>query len=695
MKTTQPSPMVMTAFGLVAFALWLRWPSFDFDLWNVDEAIHATAARTLLDGGVLYRDAIDQRTPLSYYAVAGIFALFGENNLWAVRCLVAGLIGATSCFLLVAGRRLHHPRSGLMAGLFFTILATTAFHQGDANAVNTEWFVAFFTSAAAAVFLSSSAPPTTLRLGLVGMLFGCAFLSKQPALLDAAAPLGALGYLSWQQGGSWKRLLRLLGGYVTGWFIPVAGVAFYMLLNGAWGDAVFYSWTYNLHYYAPELSATDRINALIQPFALIGDAQPWLLGLWLIGAWIAFQRLAQRQPTSNERATNHGLVFLAIWSCAALAGTASSGRDFGHYTIQFLAPYSLGAGISLGVAVQWLWSGGKMPKLARLTVIVLGGLVSYQAVTSVLTCRNRSLPEDASRRISAYINEHSSTTDRIFVWGYHPDIYVYSNRKSASRFLYASFLTGLIPWTNTAPDRNTEYAIVPGAMADLLSDLHKSPPQFIVDCSAGPNRHWNKYPPDNFPRFNTYLHEHYRQVAAEQFVPQGFRLYARRAPGDAAAEASGFIPYTESAELKIGVSCTPIEPVGAEAPFGAKVFMEDGRRQYFVHAPSRIVYDIPKGASTLQGGFMIGAGAYASGNSNPTDGAEFVIRWQAGGKSQVLFRRLLQPTTNPQDRERQSFRVKLPPHQGGKLELITTPGPADNSASDWTFWSDLMLENYR
>src|SRR5882757_5653080 len=91
----------MMAGVLVAGVLALRWPTFGFNVWNVDEAIHAAAARTILDGGVLYRDAVDQRTPLSYYAVAAVFAVCGENNLPAVREVMAGLIAATAFLLFL------------------------------------------------------------------------------------------------------------------------------------------------------------------------------------------------------------------------------------------------------------------------------------------------------------------------------------------------------------------------------------------------------------------------------------------------------------------------------------------------------------------------------------------------------------------------------------------------------------------
>ena len=42
-------------------------------MWNVDETIHATVAEVLLDGGTLYRDAIDQRTPTDLLRYDGGF----------------------------------------------------------------------------------------------------------------------------------------------------------------------------------------------------------------------------------------------------------------------------------------------------------------------------------------------------------------------------------------------------------------------------------------------------------------------------------------------------------------------------------------------------------------------------------------------------------------------------------------------
>ena len=50
--------------ALAAWVFWLRWPTFAHAFWNLDEGIYATVARTVLDGGVMYRDAIDHQSRL-------------------------------------------------------------------------------------------------------------------------------------------------------------------------------------------------------------------------------------------------------------------------------------------------------------------------------------------------------------------------------------------------------------------------------------------------------------------------------------------------------------------------------------------------------------------------------------------------------------------------------------------------------
>jgi len=687
--------VLAVAVALVATALWLRWPTFAHSLWNVDEAIHAAAARVLLDGGVLYRDAIDQRTPLTYHAIAIVFALFGENNLWAARCVVALMIAVTGFLLFLVARRQDRVVAGGIAGLLYVVLGSAALFQGDANAINTEWFVAFFTTAAAVLILSGQRQAGVIRALFCGALLGCAFLSKQPALLEIAAPLVMLGYLGWIErlGARWT--LARLAAVAAGWLVIVAIAVLPLIWHGAWADAVFYTWTYNLEYYGAETTLANRLAALVQPFQLVAMVSPLLIVLWIGAALITAIRLAQRAPTAAEREGNPFLAYLAVWSAVSLLGAASGGRDFQHYIIQFLPAFSLGAGLALVSIARWAARAGTLKGLRVITAGLLLGIMIWQVGRAGITSRTRILPDDPSVRIADYIRENSMPNERIFVWGYHPDIYYFSDRKPASRFLYASFLTGLIPWINVEPGRDTSNTIVPGAMDALLADLEKNQPTFIVDCSAGPNRHWQKYPPDNFPRFHAYLKTHYQQVSSERFVPMGFRLYQRHSSVGNNEPTPRGLPADTLRELNLAVLANPLHPESAHAPYGASRDVIDGRIQLFLHAPSDITYRLSAGSSALHGGFGIRPPAYASDNAGPTDGAEFVVRWQPDAQdSIVLFRRLLRPLENQDDRGEQAFHVTVPgPHQGGLLILEINPGPADNNASDWTYWSNLTLEN--
>lgn len=684
------------ACGLILGSLWLRWPGLGFNVWNVDEAIHAAVARTLLDGGVLYRDAIDQRTPLSYYAVAAVFAVAGENNLWAVRAFIAVVIAATAGLLLFAGRSRQRLLAGGVAAAIYLILGSSLLAPGDANAANTEWFLAFFSTAAAAVFLSAPLPGPG-RTFLVGTLLGCAFLSKQPALLELAAPAAALGWLAWQRKLTFPALAARGLTLACGWLAPVGLTVAYLAAHDAFADGRFYAWTYNLEVYGKEITFADRANSLQLLVRLLADSQPVLFVIWLGGAAVVVHRLLQRQPTPAESDTHPTSIYLVVWSLTAIGGAVSGGRDFQHYFIQFLPALALGGGFALDRVGRWVRTADRSLVLRGLAALAVIGVVA-QLGAAALTARQRTLPTDPSLRVSAYIREHSSAEDRIFVWGFHPDIYLHADRRPASRFLYASFITGLIPWTNTAPERDTTYAIVPGAMADLLRDLAATTPRFIVDCSAGPNRHWQKYPLDKFPPLHAYIQEHYRIIESHQFVPQGFRLYQRRSVDDPAGAAPADAGLAESVVRTLAVSTLgpPLVPQRGRAPHGAAFAMTEGRAEYFAHAPSELSYRVPAGTGALRGGFGIRPGAYAPENAGATDGAEFIVRWvHPDGTAETLLRRLLQPRQSPTDRGIQSFRVELPSQTDGELVLQILPGPHDNPASDWTFWCDLALENFR
>lgn len=153
-------------------------------------------------------------------------------------------------------------------------------------------------------------------------------------------------------------------------------------------------------------------------------------------------------------------------------------------------------------------------------------------------------------------------------------------------------------------------------------------------------------------------------------------------------------PGSGLAGLPLGRSELPLTFARGSVPYGSDLSLSEGRLEYFAHAPSSLVYRPAPAARTLRGSFGLRPSAYDASNQHPTDGAEFVVKWKPrDGSERVLFRRLLKPVEQAADRGLQSFQVPLPAGAEGELEFVTGPGPQDNSACDWTYWSDLMLEN--
>lgn len=535
--------LLCVPFLIAGWIFFLRGPGFGVVVWNVDEAIHATAARTLLDGGVLYRDAIDQRTPLTYYAVAGLFAICGENNIQALHAATAGIIALTAFGLFLLGRRWLGSAGGWWAAAGFCALSTNLIDPGDAFAANTEWAMILFTTWAAWGFWQNQERPAMWRSLAVGAGFGCAFLSKQPGLLDFGAPLVTILFLWRTQRLTGIAAAKTVLGLVAGFVAVTALTLAYFAWRGALADFYQYAWVYNLVYYGPEISLVDRgwafagiVPMLWQNYSIVLLAT----ALTVLGLAVG---LVQCRPTAEQMKSAPTAWYLLAWLGLSLGGAAASGRAYGHYYIQCLPPLALAAAWAFTEAMAW-WRerGFSWRRLAAAALLFAG------AANLVFTpVRGRATPattEDPALRSAAYIRKMTAPDERIFVWGYNPDIYLYADRKAASRFLYCSFLTGLVPWTNVAPEIDTRYAIVPGTMETLLTELKANRPAMLVDCSAGPHRRFSKYPLAHYPKLYSWVNAHYVLADPAQFVPQGFRLYlikdsARRQPIALAGSPAG------------------------------------------------------------------------------------------------------------------------------------------------------------
>lgn len=515
---------------IAAWIFFLRWPYFARPAWNLDEGIHATIARSILDGGIMYRDSIDQRTPLTYYLVAGLFRLFGENNMWALHAVLAALIVATAGGIYLIARRWRSEAMGRWSALIYCALTTNLLYIGDAYSLSTEWFVAFFSTWATWWFWRTWNEKTFWKPALAGLGFAAAFLSKQPGLLEIGAPLATLVYAVVAGRLHFRHSFIQISGLCSGWIVATAAVIGYFWSHGALKDFYFYAWTYNLAYYGPETTGINRLQAALAGITQVWQHYPVICAAIAVTALRFAIRLVQFRSWRGVGGKEPVVFYLMTWAFLSCAGSASAGRIYGHYYIQTLP--------SLSLLAAWLFADCQSyPAISR-NKIVRGGclLILIVAAWSVIAVPLKGpwpakVQPEAGMDVADFVRTHSRPEDKIFVWGYNPDFYLYADRRSASRYIYCSFLTGMIPWTNTGPGVDTRYAIVPGTMDILLTELGRTRPEFIVDTSLGTYRRFDKYPIEAFPRLRDFILLNYVVAESTKFEPHGFRLHLLKDSG--------------------------------------------------------------------------------------------------------------------------------------------------------------------
>lgn len=115
----------------------------------------------------------------------------------------------------------------------------------------------------------------------------------------------------------------------------------------------------------------------------------------------------------------------------------------------------------------------------------------------------------------------------------------------------------------------------------------------------------------------------------------------------------------------------------------------DKRKVMIMHAPSEMTFDVPAGATELNGGYGFIPGAYSNGGR--TNGAQFIVYWSNGGEPVILHERYLDPLKMMNDRGLQKFSVKLP-KSTGRVFLRVNPGPYNEFAFDWTGWTGIEFK---
>ncbi|MEO8745514.1 MAG: hypothetical protein ABI334_09295 [Candidatus Dormiibacterota bacterium] len=474
--------------GLVGITVVIaHLPSFLHRLMDGDEAIYGSIAALMNLGGPLYgAGGVDNKPPGIFWVYAATFRVAGTYQMTAIHALGVIVILATCALIFVIGSDLAGARVGVIAALFYGVL--TAAGNPRLLATNTELFMMLPLVASALLMLR--------RHWLwSGLLLVAAGAFRQVAAVNVLLAVAAIYWLE-PPASRPRAATSFAGGIVAG----LVGGALLLLVTGSL--AGFWRWTVeSLYGYA----STNWIPSLVWLRAR-DSILPFLVDMSVL--WIAAIALAVRwrHLTQPEK-------LVVVWLAVAMAGSIAGGHLSWHYFIQVMGPLALAAAlfferVPLRRAVAVAAAVGiALPALAWWT---------YDLGADPLTYDFAAPPQH--ELVAAYIHDHTSPNDRVFVWGDWPALYVESDRLMASRF--PGFLRGFARGSGFAPNNwDTTTDVWPLLQSDL--DVH--PPALIVDTAAAGWSDFSTYPMSNYPVLAELVASRYHLVA----TVDGVEMYAR------------------------------------------------------------------------------------------------------------------------------------------------------------------------
>jgi hypothetical protein len=427
-----------------------------------DEGEYAYAGQLILQGVPPYKLAYNMKFPGTYAAYAAMMSIFGQtitgihSGLFVVNALTIVLI-----FFL--GRQLLNSVMGLAAATSYAVLSVSPSVLGFAG--HATHFV--LPPVLGGVLLLLNAPDRRAFgwLFASGLLFGLGVLMKQPAAVFAL--FGAIYLVSnnlcrrFPAGKIFLRTLILCAGVM----IPLAITSFLLWRIGVFDR--FWFWTID---YARQYGTLVAFSQVPQIF-FYSAKEVILAGgpIWMLAGIGSVAGLCDQRTRPIAAFLLGFLFFSALALCPGFYFRL-------HYFILVLPAVSLLA----GVAISRLSDVCARRLLAvQFTPILILGFALAWPILAERKFFFEASARDASRmiypespfvesiRIAEYLREHTTRTDTIAVLGSEPQIYFYSDRHSATGYIYTY---GLMEPHKYAPQMQQE----------MIREIERARPKFII-----------------------------------------------------------------------------------------------------------------------------------------------------------------------------------------------------------------------
>ena len=427
-----------------------------------DEGEYAYAGQLILQGIPPYRLAYNMKFPGTYAAYALTMSIFGQT----ITGIHLGLLlinTATIVLIFFLGRRLVNSIAGLAAAICYAVLSVSPSVLGFAG--HATHFVLLPVLGGTLLLLTMTHRQASARLFASGLLFGTGLLMKQPGVFFALFGAVYVFCAALHRRLPLTTALMRSSIFSSGVVLPFGITCLLLWRSGVFDRFWFWTIDYARHYGSlVSFSQASQLFLYSTREVIVVGWPIWILaGIGFIaGLW--------------EQRTRASTIFLLVFLfCSAFALCAGFYFRL-HYFILVLPVVSLLAGVAISRLSDL--SVDRSIVLRFVPIIILGTALAWPILVERKFFFEAS-PADASRmiypespfgesvRIAEYLREHTSPSDTIAVLGSEPQIYFYSDRHSATGYIYSY---GLMEVQKYASQMQQE----------MIREIERARPKFLI-----------------------------------------------------------------------------------------------------------------------------------------------------------------------------------------------------------------------
>lgn len=401
------------------------------DLVWVEEAYGLAAASELLRGESLYREVWFDKPPL----YAWFYTLCGAQDGWPLRLLGIGWVLLCAGSVYALAQRLWGGTEAILAA-FLTCFFLTFWIPSAVMAIAPDLLMVVPHVACVYLCVRRQA----FAAGAIAAL--CVFCNSKGVLVLVVA-------LIWM----FPRISPVLAGFAA---VQLAGLAV-LPVREYWLQV----WEWGFRY-----SSDTFVNSTLREALVRSGGWIWFHASIVAGASIFFVR------ERNWR--------FALWVAISAAAIASGLRFFPRYYFQLLPVMALAGARGLNLMGSRARAAALM--LLLIPLVRFGPRYVTLALSGPAGWSDVAMMED-SRRVSETLRTYGAPGE-LLVWGYRPDVFVFSGLPAGTRFLDSQPLTGVLADRHLLVSTPTLPEIARTNRAELKGER----PEWIVDGLGPLNR---------------------------------------------------------------------------------------------------------------------------------------------------------------------------------------------------------------